>query len=308
MKDAPHPSKERPSDPVREGTGRRGPAPEARPAPRDDMKLMSAPGLLAEAPLGSHFVQLHPSSESLAGDFAQFVISGIRRSERVLMIALPSHVKSVLDKLQRLYYEPAVLQWSGQLAVLDAQWTLGQIMHGDQPSWSAFRRVVESGFTRGREVYPKGSRAYSELVNILWQRGNFSGAMELERYWGRLVLEHGFPLLCSYLLDPWKPACYDTPLKDIGRMHHGVVPSGEDKRFRAAVEAASAEILGEAFFKTGRGSQAMERGGEDGLPEGYNRILHLNRVMPQSCGRVLDRAREIYADAAPRPSSEKIGN
>jgi hypothetical protein len=91
-------------------------------------------------------------------------------------------------------------------------------------------------------------------------------------------------------------------------MHHGVVPSGEDKRFRAAVEAASAEILGEAFFKTGRGSQAMERGGEDGLPEGYNRILHLNRVMPQSCGRVLDRAREIYADAAPRPSSEKIGN
>ncbi len=49
---------------------------------------------------------------------------------------------------------------------------------------------------RGRTVV----RAYGEMVDVLWKQGNTEAAIKLEILWNKLVLKHGFALLCGYAM------------------------------------------------------------------------------------------------------------
>lgn len=255
---------------------------------------MSLNTMLHTAPQGRHFCQLHKDSEGLAESVGEFVAAGLKRGERIILIAVPDHVDLLLKHLAAADWNTEAFQASGQLTILDAAATLERFMRNGVPDWNLFKRTISSVLNRRASARTAGTRAYGEMVNVLWHEGNVQGAIRLEEYWNELAREHSFSLLCCYLMDGTADESYHGPLHEIGRTHSEILPTEHDIRFQAAVDAASREILGSSLSMTLSLSGREDQVGEHRLPIGQRSILWLKRNMPNLYSRVLERARHYY--------------
>ena len=85
--------------------------------------------------------------------------------------------------------------------MLDAEETLGTFMHNGMPDQILFQRHVGALMeqtVRGRGRTPL--RAYGEMVDVLWRRGQADAAIRLEVLWNDLATMHSFSLLCGYAI------------------------------------------------------------------------------------------------------------
>ena len=69
------------------------------------------------------------------------------------------------------------------------------------PQWKAFHEVIGGLIAELRLQYPT-VRAYGEMVDVLWQRGERDAAIRLEEYWNELGRLQTFSLFCAYRMDP----------------------------------------------------------------------------------------------------------
>lgn len=250
--------------------------------------------LLATAPAGRHFCQLHKTPVSLTESVAQFVSAGLKHAERVIVIAVPAHVELVVTALTQQEWDTEAFQASGQLQFFDAHQTLDKFMRDGMPDWKLFRKTIRAVLDCTPPTGVGRSRAYGEMVNILWHQGNSAAAIKLEEYWNDLAKECEFSLFCCYLLDGLDDDSYNGPLHDIGRTHSDILHTHDDLRFQDAVDKASREVLGSTLSMTLSLSGREEKIGESKLPTGQRTLLWLKRNMPAIHSRVLDRARQHY--------------
>lgn len=252
--------------------------------------------LLSKAPSGRHLCQFHRDPEILSRAVALFVGTGLQRGDGVVIVATPEHTDHFLADLAKMELDVTAHQNSGNLVMLDAEATLGQFMHGAMPDWNRFRHTV-SLVLEGLTGSGRPTRAYGEMVSLLWQQGNCAAAIRLEEYWNELIRSYPLTLFCGYLLDGLEMDSYQGPLNEIGRTHSDVLPTEDDERLRAAIDAASEEVLGMSFSLTLSFSGREQTVGEHRLPIGRRTMLWLQRNMPGSSGMILERARHYYRHA-----------
>jgi hypothetical protein len=85
--------------------------------------------------------------------------------------------------------------------MLDAEETLERFMDGDMPDVARFLDVIGGALFRASRARPKRFlRAYGEMVDVLWRRGNRRAAIAVEGLWNELAREHAFSLLCAYAM------------------------------------------------------------------------------------------------------------
>lgn len=261
---------------------------------------MALNAMLHSAPAGRHLCQLHKDSAGLAESVGEFVAAGLKRGERVIVIAVPEHADLIIERMRADDWNVESFRATDQLAILDARLTLGQFMSAaGLPDWDAFRATILPILKRVPGL-ASATRAYGEMVNVLWQDGNVSAAVALEEYWNRLAREASFALFCCYVVDGLSDGCYGDPLHEIGRTHTDVLMTEDDVRFQAAVDAASREILGSTISLTLSLSGREESAGEHRLPGGQRSVLWLRRNMPALSGRILERARYHFDTSTPR--------
>lgn len=260
---------------------------------------MALNAMLHSAPAGRHLCQFHKDPAGLAESVGEFVAAGLKRGERVVVIAVPDHVTLLIQQLSDADWNPEAFQASGQLTVLDAAATLDRFMRDGMPDWVLFRKTIGSVLGRRPAARTTGTRAYGEMVNLLWHEGNTKAAVRLEEFWNDIAREHSFALLCCYLMDGTRDEAYHGPLHEIGRTHSEILPTNLDLKFQAAVDAASREILGSSLSMTLSLSGREDQAGEHRLPVGQRSILWLKRNMPNIYSRVLDRARHLYEQGPP---------
>jgi len=252
--------------------------------------------LLIEAPVNRHFAQLHRNTRSLTEAVGLFAETGLRRGNGVVAIATSDHTEKLLERLAQNGLDPEEFRRSGQLEILDAESMLSRFMHGDRPDWTDFKHtvgtVLESVQAFGRNV----TRAYGEMVNILWQDGRAHAAIRLEEYWNELARLYPFSLFCSYMLDGHQEGCYAGPLHEIGRTHSDILVTDDDDRFRMALDEASKDVFGLPLSKMLSLSGQEDHPGEHRLPSGQRTMLWIMRNMPSSSANMLERARRHYED------------
>lgn len=250
--------------------------------------------MLHAAPVGRHICQLYPDPAVLAQSVASFVSAGLKRGDRVVVIAVPAHVELVLARLAEGGWNADAFAASSQFQILDAEATLARFMHEGLPRWADFLRSMTPLVTRRPGGSANGVRLYGELVNVLWHQDNQRGAIRLEEFWNDLAREHDLSLLCGYVMDDFKAGAHHDALADIGRVHSDVLATEHDRRFQAAVDRASRDILGSTLSITLSLSGREDRAGESRLPIGKRSMLWLKHNMPNVYPRVLDRALEYY--------------
>ena len=250
--------------------------------------------LLIEAPVNRHFAQLHRDPQALTEAVTLYLETGLRRGNGVVAIATPQHVDLFLARLREHDLDAGPFLKSGQLELHDAELTLRKFMCNDVPIWEDFRRALGAVFDRVQAFGRGTTRAYGEMVNVLWQEGKQGAAIALEEYWNELARLYPFSLFCSYMLDVHHEHAYHGPLEDIGRTHSDIIGTPEDERFCAALDAASQDVFGVPLSEM-VGYARRRDSGEHRFPSGQRTMLWVKRNLPSAAAAVLARARRYYA-------------
>ena len=252
--------------------------------------------LLIEAPVNRHFAQLHRDPQGLTDAVTLYLETGLRRGNPVVVIASPRHTELVLARLREDDLDPGAFLKSGQLELHDAELTLRKFMCNDMPDWDDFRRAMASIFERVRAFGRGTTRAYAEMVNLLWQEGKQEAAIRLEEYWNELARLYPFSLFCSYMLDVHHDHTYAGPIEEIGRTHSDMIATAEDERFRVALDVASRDVFGVPLSQM-VGFSRHNHEGERRFPSGQRTMLWVKRNLPSASAAVLDRARRYYDES-----------
>jgi hypothetical protein len=229
-------------------------------------------------------VQLYSDPEFLVEAVAQYLGTGLRQGEAAVVIARPEHRAAFTRALQRqgLYPSPA-------LRMLDADETLASFMRGGMPEWTAFHAAAGGAIAEMRLQYPT-VRAYGEMVDILWQRGEQKAALRLEDFWNELGKLQTFSLLCAYGIDPLQAGSYGGALEAVCKCHTHLIPTRDYARFNDAVKDASTDVLDQPLAQMLLKLAASHRPHTE-MPLGQAALIWLKQNMPRTADRVLEEVR-----------------
>lgn len=144
-----------------------------------------------------HLVQIYKDHDVFLDALEGFVGGGIRAGDGVIVIATPSHLTALEDRLDRAGFDVAAVRAAEQFIPLNAEETLAKFMVGGWPDEELFREVVVELLTRAR-MNGRRVRAFGEMVAILWGRGHNGATVKLEHLWHRFCQTEAFCLFCAY--------------------------------------------------------------------------------------------------------------
>lgn len=227
-----------------------------------------------------HGVRLYQQLGDLVEAVADYIGEGMRRGEAALVIATPEHRRAFLSKLERA---------EGSLTVLDAERTLERFTANGMPQWNAFHRIIGGLIAELRLRYPT-LRAYGEMVDVLWQRGEREAAIRLEEYWNELGKLQTFSHLCAHRIDPLDGQSYGGPLESICKVHSQLLPARDTKQFDDAVLKASRQVLDQPLADIVL-SLAAAHSPDTRMPAGQATLFWLQQNMPRTAEKVFSELR-----------------
>ena len=241
--------------------------------------------LLADPGPHDHFVQLYDEPLTLARALADYVGTGLARGEAAMVIATPAHRSEFLRRIEGA--QRAIEE--GRLNVLDVEQTLGRFMANGMPQWTPFHEVVGGLIAELRLRYP-AVRAYGEMVDVLWQRGERDAALRLEQYWTELAQLQTFSLFCAYKMDPLDKAAYGGPLESVCNAYTHMRPTADAAALDCAVESATRKVLDEPLADILLSLAGRHRPGTQ-MPAGQATLFWLHHNMPRTAEKVLSEMR-----------------
>jgi DcmR-like sensory protein len=250
--------------------------------------------LLQEPSGGNHFVQVYKDEAFLLEAVAEYAGTGLRRGEAVVIIATPSHRAAFMQRLEGDGIAAEEARQRGQPLLLDADETLARFTPGGMPEWQSFHALLGGVIAKLRLEHPS-VRAYGEMVDLLWQRGEREAAIRLEEFWNDLAGLQTFSLLCAYYMDHLDPAAYSGPLDCICRVHSHLIAARDYKRFNEAVVEASEAILDQTLAHMLLSLSERHRPPTE-MPQGQATLLWLQHNMPRTAEKVLAQVRSRYSD------------
>jgi signal transduction histidine kinase len=173
-----------------------------------------------------HIVQFYEGEEFLCDVVAEFMATGLRKREPIIVIATDAHRRAFLASLAARGLEVAAALGTGQLIMLDARETLDCFMVDGLPDEAAFKSVLGGLLNKVCSAAPQRRvRAYGEMVNLLWQDGNAVAAELLEGLWNELAEVHSFSLLCAYHMANFHREAHGEAFSRVCQSHSHVQPA-----------------------------------------------------------------------------------
>jgi PAS domain S-box-containing protein len=148
-----------------------------------------------------HIVQFYETDLFLSEVVADFLAEGLLAGESVIVIATSAHWQMFRAQLVKRQLDVESATSSGLIAVLDARELLERFMVGGVPDARLFRTALEETVSRSISAAPRAkTRAFGEMVDLLWRDGNSSAALRLEELWNEMQQSHALTLLCAYVM------------------------------------------------------------------------------------------------------------
>lgn len=256
---------------------------------------MSWKTFLENASPAEHAVQVYMELDELAVSVGSFLDAGFRAGEPALVIATPEHWEAFRAELEGRGSAVSELEAQGRLVCRDADETLATFMDGDAPVAERFEQAVGGILDEVASRVPeKTVRAFGEMVDLLFQRGNPAGAIALEDLWNDLLASRRCALLCAYELDLFDLEAQTSILPEIVRVHTHPRPVADPARLASAVHEALTDVVGadaaaSIYLKV---AEAVPR---TALPRAQAVLMWLSGHQPATARRVLQGARVRYA-------------
>jgi signal transduction histidine kinase len=228
-----------------------------------------------------HDVQFYESDVFLVAAVCDFFVEGLRSGQRCVAIATQRHRIALTRALARRAVDVPRARTAGQLQLLDAEKILASFMIGDSVNEALFRDVVGRLFTkRSSRDSPLPVRAFGEMVNLLWQRGDHIAALELEALWNEMGAKWHIELLCGYAIANFSRSAHAERFEEICGQHTHVVPAESYSRSSETgrlLEIARLQQRAQALEHEVAQRQALERELREAL-EAQQRSLMAERA------------------------------
>jgi hypothetical protein len=237
-----------------------------------------------------HLVQVYTETDFLVEAVAEYLATGLRAGEGAIVIARPENRRRFLGALEARGVHPG-----SALRMLDAQETLRAFMVDGMPQWTAFHSACGGAIAELRLQYPT-VRAYGEMVDLLWQRGERSAALRLEDFWNELGKLQTFSLLCTYQMDPLDAETYGGALQAVCRCHSHLIPTRDYSRLNEAVDQVAKDVLDQPLAQMLARLASTHRPHAE-MPLGQATLIWLKQNMPRTADKVLHGVRAKLAAA-----------
>lgn len=144
-----------------------------------------------------HAVSFYDHDHEVVELVAHFAAETLTRDEHVVIVATAAHRSGIDGVLALLDVDAAHERATGRLTMLDAATTLDTFLVDGAPDRDLFEATIGAVLDRagagGATV-----RVFGEMVGLLWEAGNVTGALDLETLWNDLIERRRFDLLCAY--------------------------------------------------------------------------------------------------------------
>lgn len=168
-----------------------------------------------------HAVRFYKDSDSLCMMVAEFLSGGMTEGQPAVVLATPDHRAGIVRHLTASGIDADKAVQAGTLHLIDADTALAEFMVNGSPDAGRFTRTMlpilekAAGGQRGCVV-----RAYGEMVDVLWKKGQIAAATRLEMLWNDLASRYSFSLLCGYAMGNFYK---DAAVEDICTHHTHVI-------------------------------------------------------------------------------------
>jgi MEDS: MEthanogen/methylotroph, DcmR Sensory domain len=252
--------------------------------------------LLTDAGPRDHIVQLYQDQHFLNRAVCRFAAAALANGEAVILVPTQAHWNAFRPRLEAEGVDVKAVQGRGQLTVVDADELLPRFMREAMPDAPVFLGLAADVITRARGAgrYPK-VRWWGEMVNVLWERGDVAGSMNLEDLFDQLAHGHDIAIFCSFLMDNFKGEVHTRMLPRLGENHSHLIPVEDYARLERAVADALREAVGPDEALVLEGQLLSRYPAPFHMPRPQALLLALRQVLPLVADAVLRRSRILYA-------------
>ena len=240
-----------------------------------------------------HVLQLYQEESCLLDALAEFVATGLRLEEAVLIVGSTPRWDLLLDRLQKSGVDARAYASRGQLKLYGAHVLLSNCTNGSLDRYK-LGRLLGSALELARMRYER-VRVFSELTDTRWRDGDRAAAAAIERVWKPLLGVHDFTLLCACSIDTLEDNAYDETFQMLCHAHTHVSPAHDEAGFEDAVSGAVAEVLDAPLVRMLESLSAAQRPPVH-MPHGQAMLFWLKQHMPRTAEKVMRRARARWSE------------
>lgn len=183
----------------------------------------------------SHSVRFFDSPKARISRIADYVREGLASGGSVLVVATKANLLATSEALAQRGISVADAIEDGRVTVLDAGEALRAFMRADRPDPALLEEAVGSLVNRLAQQ-PGRLHIYGEMVDVLAESGNLTGALRLEELWNGLADRVPFDLFCGYTSGHFGNERSAAALRSICAAHSEVHRHPDDMMGNALIE------------------------------------------------------------------------
>ena len=148
-----------------------------------------------------HSVFFYDTDAALVERLCGVVSSGFDLGKSALIVATHDHCQQFIQALKKSGVDADSRIQESRLWLHDAGQMLSQFMVGERPNPTLFQASVGQLLKDAKKSAGRNEQnlvAFGEMVAILWNNGNKSGALELECLWNNVLSQTAFHMHCAY--------------------------------------------------------------------------------------------------------------
>lgn len=243
-----------------------------------------------------HLVQVYREASFLVRVASEWGSVPLARGGGALFVCRPENATRLRAGLARIGVEVEAREREGRLLFLDAETLMGRFIVDGEPRPERFKPILRGLVSDLRKVAAPGAelRAFGEMVDLLWHRGEKDAARRLEGLWNEAIDELDLRLLCAYAVDNLAEETHAHHLKGICEGHSQLIPEEDPEAFDSAVARALVDVFGEAEAGIVRATFARTRLVPTAMPAAEAVLLALQETRPEAGRRVIRAARSHY--------------
>ena len=254
--------------------------------------------VVTDASPHDHIVQLYQDHDFLNSAVCRYIATGLANGDRIVLFPTLSHWNAFRQRLETEGVNVQGAQERGQLRVVDADELLPRLVPDAMPDPHIFNAVIGDVF---RQACAGGSyqklRAWGELVNVLWERGDVAASMNLEDLFDQLNKKIGIAMFCSYVMDNFNGDVHAVMLPRLGTNHTHLIPVEDYARLERAVADALREMAGPDEARVLENQLLSRYQPPYSMPRSQALLLALRQFLPALADPVLQRSRNLYTAA-----------
>jgi len=174
----------------------------------------------------SHTVNFYENDPFIVESLAHHLGKSLTEGDSAVIIATAAHRNAIEERLAAGGLDIAALVLQGRFASLDASETLAKFCVDGVLDAARFEEVIGKLLRAMNASSPNHfTRAFGEMVVLLWADGKRDAVMRLEALWSQLATRIHFSLCCAYPINAFSSARDSEYLAKLCAQHSHVIPA-----------------------------------------------------------------------------------